>query len=422
MQHDGLPVRPDLDQIKRQAKELLRAARDGDRAARSLIATFHPRPPAFEGLKLADAQLALARSYEAASWPRLVQACELAAAIWANDVDAVRVLVTANPFLLHERVLIRKSSNWGPPMSYAANLGRDAIIHMLHSLGARDLELAAGRAALQGQVATARLIYDLAGRPPVPTGALGGPAYTLSESGTALLLSLGAAVRDAQGKSVAPVDVVLETDSRKPTSKHAILELYAQYGVELPDTPTMALHRGRIDLLEALMARDPTMVTRTYTHDEIYPPELGCHDEVQATQGTPLKGSTLLHLCADYDEFEIAQWLLARGANVNAAAEVDSDGFGGHTPIFCTVVSQPAFWMNYGHHALSSRFTQLFLEHGADVKVRASLRKQLHPGYGDHPLREYRDVTPRSWGERFEEKLFVNGAALSLITEAGGQV
>jgi hypothetical protein len=86
------------------------------------------------------------------------------------------------------------------------------------------------------------MLYEMMGRPPVPEGALGGPAYTLSVSGTALMLEFGARVRDENGQRLAPVDVVLETDSRKPSAKHEILEMYVQHGLELPDTPTMALH------------------------------------------------------------------------------------------------------------------------------------------------------------------------------------
>ncbi len=67
----------------------------------------------------------------------------------------------------------------------------------------------------------------------------------------------------------------------------------------------------------------------------------GCHDEIQATHGTPLAGATLLHMCADYDEIEIARWLLDRGMNVDEPATVDAEGFGGHTALFATVVSQP---------------------------------------------------------------------------------
>src|SRR5437899_10897091 len=118
------------------------------------------------------------------------------------------------------------------------------------------------------------------------------------------MLGPGARVRDERGERLAPGDVVLETDSRQPSAKHHILEMYAQHGLELPDTPTMALHRGRLDLLEDHLRRDPSLLTRTFTHEEIYPPELGCHEDPLATQGTPLAGTTLLHMYADYDELE----------------------------------------------------------------------------------------------------------------------
>jgi hypothetical protein len=198
--------------------------------------------------------------------------------------------------------------------------------------------------------------------------------------------------------------------------------MYVAHGLELPDTPPMALHRGRIDLLEEHLRRDPNLLARTFTHEAIYPPELGCHDEVIATHGTPLAGATLLHMCVDYDEMEVAQWLLARGMNVDATAAVDADGFGGHTALFATVVSQPNRFANYGRNEDSARFTRLLLDHGANPNARASLRKQLHPGYGPDILREYRDVTPLSWGQRFVAKAFVSDAAMQLIAERGGGI
>src|SRR5690606_26478639 len=252
---------------------------------------------------------------------------------------------------------------------------------------------------------TAALLHELMGRPAPPDDALGGPAYTLSEAGTAFALRCGARVVDERGKRLAPVDVVLETDSRKPAAKHAILRMYEEHGLAFPDTAPMALHRGRIDLLETHLDADPGALNRQFAWEDIYPPELGCHDEVLATHGTPLKGATLLHMCCDYDEMEIAQWLIARGADVNARAAVDGDGFGGHTPLFSTVVSQPNFWMNHiSDRPKVAPFAELLLAHGADPNVRVSLRKQLHPGYGPETLREFRDVTPLSWGRRFHRK------------------
>ena len=414
-----LPVRPDLDQLRREAEDLLQGIRRGDEAALAELRAHHPGPmdPARAGL--ADAQLALARAYEAPSWARLELACRLIDAIWRDDLGAVRALVTAHPAILHEEATIRRS-NWGPPMTYAANLGRDRIIRLLHELGATDLESALDRATLQGQVGTARMLHGMAGAPQPTAEAFGGPAYTLTAAGTALLFELGVELAREGGRVVAPADVVLETDSRKPAEKHAILEMYAQHGLELPDTPTMALHRGRLDLLEAHLQRDPLLLERTFRHDEIYPPALGCHDEVLATHGTPLAGATLLHMCVDYDEMEIAQWLLARGMRADQPAAVDADGFGGHTALFATVVSQPNFWMNYQQRPQVAPFTQLLLDRGADPNARASLRKQLHPGYGPDTLHEYRDVTPRSWGERFHNQIFVSRPALALIAARGG--
>lgn len=419
-----LPVRPDLDQLKHQAKDLLRDIHAGDPAAVAELREYHPDPVAPLAppqAKLADAQLVLARSYEASSWTRLVQAVELVDAIWRDDLDTVRRLVIRNPSLIHEQALIRKNSNWGPPMTYAANVGRDRIIQMLRSLGATDLQSAMGRAALQGQIGTARMLHAMLGRAVPPDGALGGPAYTLSVEGTALLFELGVRVRDDSGKLLAPVDVVLQTNGRNPSAKHAILEMYASHGVDLPDTPPMALHRGRIDLLEAHLHRDPQLLSRTFSHREIYPAAMGCGDPIDATVGTPLSGTTLLHMCVDYDELEIARWLLDQGMDVDARAAVGANGFGGYTALFATVVSQPNFWMNHNKRGpFVAPLTELLLERGADPNVRASLWKQLHPGHGDPTRHEYRDVTALSWGRRFHAPIFVSEPAMELLLTAGG--
>src|SRR3712207_5375595 len=96
------PVRPDLDQLRHQAKDLLRAIRAADPAALAELRTHHPDAIDPARAKLADAQLALARAYGVSSWPRLVQACRIVDAIWRDDRASVRALVTENPRLLHE--------------------------------------------------------------------------------------------------------------------------------------------------------------------------------------------------------------------------------------------------------------------------------------------------------------------------------
>src|SRR5688572_21885783 len=417
----NLPVRPDLEQLQRQAKELLRDIKRGDANAIAELREHHPGsidPPA---AKLADAQLVLARSYRASSWTRLVHGVRLADAIWRDDADEVRTLVTRNSALVHEHVLIRSDSNWGPPMTYAANLGRDRIIRLLHERGARDLETAAGRAALQGETGTLHMIYDLAGRPSLEKLSLAGPAYTLSVEGTAVLLTLGSRVFGPTGVDPNTMEHLLGTDSRNPAAKHRILEMYVEHGFEPPDTPVMALHRGRLDLLELHLARDPDLLTRTFDIAEVYPLAPACFREPYTAQGTPVHGTTLLHIAAYFDELEIAEWLLDRGMDPDAPAAIDGDGFGGYTALYSTVVSQHNFWVNYGKgQPDEARFTRLLLDRGADPNIRASIRARLEEGHGGGPLREYRDVTPLSWGERYHAKIFVSRETLRLIETRGG--
>jgi len=158
------PVRPNLEQLKNQAKDLLSAIRRGDPSAIAELRKHHPKQIEPAGAKLADAQLALARSYGLPSWPRLAVACRMTDAIWRGDAEAVRNLALRDPRLLHEAARGLPDSNWGPPMSYAANVGQDAIIEMLRDLGATDLQHAFDRACLQGRIETARRLHAMGAR------------------------------------------------------------------------------------------------------------------------------------------------------------------------------------------------------------------------------------------------------------------
>jgi hypothetical protein len=420
-----LPVRPNLDQLKHQAKDLLRAIRRGDPSAVAEFKQCHPDGAQLVTnltvIKLADAQLSLARSYGAPSWQRLVQACKLTDAIWRDDLADVKEIVAQNPQLIHESALIT-DRNWGPPMSYAANLGRDEIIRFLHSQGAKDLEHAAGRAALRSHPDTVLMIYDLAGRPSLEKWTLAGPAYTLSVEGTAVLFTLGARIVRPDGVDRNTMEHLLGSDSRNPPAKHRILEMYVEHGFEPPDTPVMALHRGRIDLLEDHLTRDPDLFTRTFDIADIYPFAPACAREPYTAQGTPVHGTTLLHIAVYFDEFEIAEWLLDRGTDPNVRSAIDEQGFGGYTPLFSTVVSQHNFWVNYGKgRPDEAPFTRLLLDRGADPNIRVSIRAGLGGGHGGGPLREYPDITALGWGEQYNAKIFVSRESLRLINERGGR-
>lgn len=416
--HDRhFPVRPNLEQLRHQAKDLLREVRRNEPAA---VAEFHkhnPKAAELAEIKLADAQLALARSYGLPTWVRLVTACRMTDAIWRGDVEAVRGLVVKNPKLLHEAARGLPDSNWGPPMSYAANVGQDAIIQVLRELGATDVQHAFDRACLQGKIETARRLHGM-GAQPAP-GSILGTCETLNDAGMAFLLELGAELADEKG-DLAPVALLLQTYSRYPKGKHRCLELVAEHGIRLPDTPVMAVHRGRIDLLESHLHRDPQMPRRTFSLAEIYPFELGCGPDLSyGLHGTPLAGTTLLHICVEFDEIENARWLIEHGADVNARAEIDADGFGGHTPLFGCVVNNSYLCGRQRDGA----FARLLLDHGADPNARASIRKQLH-FVPDESMHEYRDVTPLAWGEQFHGQgyhdVWASKPAMQLIAERGG--
>lgn len=103
-----LPARPHLEHLRKQAKQLLRALREGDGPARARFqqALLYPPPPS---PKLADAQLVIAREYGFASWPRLkhhvergqpdAPVAELVEAVRRGDVAAARALLAEHPRL-----------------------------------------------------------------------------------------------------------------------------------------------------------------------------------------------------------------------------------------------------------------------------------------------------------------------------------
>lgn len=79
------------------------------------------------------------------------------------------------------------------------------------------------------------------------------------------------------------------------------------------------------------LATDPALVDRRF-------PEL----DFGTTGGRmlTLKGATLLHVAAEYQNLEAVQLLLDLGADVNARATVDHAGVGGQTAIFHAVTQR----------------------------------------------------------------------------------
>jgi hypothetical protein len=409
-----LPERPHLDVPKREARELLDLCKKRDPDALERIRRRHPKfknvtnDAAIASIKLSDAQLVVAREYGLSNWSTLKQrigansaANALHAAIRADDREAVVSILRANPEMLDLPVW---SGNWGPPMSHAANLGRLEIIRVCAELGANDFQHAFGRAVLQGKIECARWLHEHGAK--VVPGIIMGACETLNAAGFRFLTELNAPLTDAEGNHFAPFALVLETYSRNPAGKHAILKILASHGYQLPETPMMAFHFGDVSQLERHLRRDPQLFERRFTLREIYPAECGCASNGQSgMHWTPIDGTTLVHLAIDFREREILDWLLARGADVNARAMIGDDGFGGHTPLFNAVVCGP--WHDLG-------MTRALLEGGAIKDTRASLRKFLDWIENPH-WHEARNVTAAEWGRGFPERSWVNSQVLELL-------
>jgi hypothetical protein len=95
MANRHFPVRPNLDQLRYQAKDLLLAIRRSDPDALADFRGHHPKSIDPATVRLADALFVLARSYGLPNWTRLVTACRMTDAIWRGDCrDGSRYGVT----------------------------------------------------------------------------------------------------------------------------------------------------------------------------------------------------------------------------------------------------------------------------------------------------------------------------------------
>ncbi|PZS29652.1 MAG: hypothetical protein DLM59_12460 [Pseudonocardiales bacterium] len=116
-----LPARPDLDQLRRQAEDLLRAARTGDAAAASRIGAVSDR------LILASAELAVARTYGFASWARLKTEVERRDIFNRRDLEGLRALLAEQPEQATTRMEHWCDHRMGAePVGYLAMLRFDA--------------------------------------------------------------------------------------------------------------------------------------------------------------------------------------------------------------------------------------------------------------------------------------------------------
>ena len=404
-----LPASPDLRHLKDQARDLVRA-----RSAHTL----------------SEALFRIARLYGYPSWPKLkayVESLglvgELKTAIDANDLPAVRRLMARYPDLHRARM----GYNDNGPLTWVAECRVPRVAPSATRLAMAAWMIENGSDIHQGgdgPLMRAALdddripMMELLVRYGADVNALWNgnypivcaPCETLQPAALRWLLERGADPKIVSADYGSPFAMIIATYARNPEGKHGCLEAFAANGFNLPDTPPMAVHRGSIALLEKHLQRDPHLLQRHFTLDDIYPASLGIRPG-DGLHGTHLEGATLLHMAVEYEEEEIARWLITQGADVDARAQ--NEEVQGATPLYHAVVA-------CGEK--TDTMARLLLDHGANPNVHADLHKQLrHMGDPEREkMHEFLDVTPLAYARQFQEPWMVNEPALTLLVERGG--
>jgi ankyrin repeat protein len=137
-QSPSVPRDVTLDQLKRQAKRLLKSFQDGSADARQQF-SHHPKPIPSQDAQLTDAQLVLARTFGFDSWPRLrrnILGRDLRQSIWDRDVNAVREAIDEDTTILGD---VGPHPMWDgqpTPLQIAAERGNMEIAKLLLKRGA----------------------------------------------------------------------------------------------------------------------------------------------------------------------------------------------------------------------------------------------------------------------------------------------
>ena len=341
-----LPARPNLEQLKLQAKELLRAHRDGSIAAAARVAAHHPRyagTPVTEvraaTIALSDAQLVLAREYGFESWPALRARVQLGArieaiaphprfpdalaALDAGAVDRLRELLRADPSLVHAR------TNLDPPYGYFSGA---TLLHFVAGNPSRDRSLPVNVVEIARVIVAAGA--DVHARTLGPNG--GDTMGLLLTSKAASDAGVTGPLVDLLLESGASVDVSADGCLDGPLANHA--PRAAEKLIELGARPDLlsAAALGRLDLVRAAFdARGLLREAPRRGGRELEPQDaIGLAALFAYVRGagevvdfllekdgnwniTGVNNGTILHRAAIAGDLAMVQRLVSRGADVS---------------------------------------------------------------------------------------------------------
>lgn len=382
-----LPDHPNLRHLKDQAKDLLKAG-----AAPSL----------------ADAQLKIAREYGFPSWPKLKahidsleEAGQLKDAIGRNDLPLVKSLMLRNPALHKAPLGYAKDGplTWVaecrvprmPPNETRLNMAKWMIdsgsdVHQGGDAPLMRAALSDDRIPMMEVLVARGADVNAAWHGNYPI--LFAACETLSSGTLQWLLEHGAdpncgneAAWKARGIPYpgTALDYLLGTYVRDPGVLSGCIEILLRAGGKSKhESPAiLAVVRGRIAELAELLDENPDLSHQRFA---------GLDFGTTAGRMLTLRGGTLLHVAAEFQNLDAARLLLDRGADVNATAMLDETGVGGQTPIF-HAATQP--------DDAGLPLVQLLVERGADLTVRATI-----PGHYEAPG-ELMECTPFEYALRF---------------------
>jgi ankyrin repeat protein len=328
----ALPARPNLDWLRKTAKDHLRELRAQDSSR-----------------KLADAQFAVARQYGFSSWralkahvDQLHSALEASSDedvgaflrdVGAGHIDAINAALQRSPAIVNA---VGPHPYWG---------GRPQALHVSIETGRRDvfdLLLAAGADIngdnrLYDQWSPLMITYDK-DRPDMRAALLArGAGIGVTE---ALMAGDDDAVRRMlqRGKSVLPPDPnggSILAFARTPYAIDRLLELGA--AIDIKD-------RWETTPIEAFSRLGPPgwhLVEHLRNRGVAAPPEVHARvgdksaiAKMLADDARLVQNDDIILAAVDFGHHELVQWLIDRGANPNARSRIGSQGTALHSAAF----------------------------------------------------------------------------------------